>query len=121
VERVAACALWMRLLATPLRGVSHVYTVPPDGGAGVEVVLPAYGLDIDSCGDAFVRMSDPGDVTALDVHFTAGIADDWASVPQALRQGIVRLTAHLFAERDSNDPPAIVAALWRPWRRMRLR
>lgn len=56
----------------------------------------------------------------LEVHLTAGLADDWASLPDALRQGIVRLTAHLFAERDMGEPPAIVAALWRPYRRMRL-
>jgi uncharacterized phiE125 gp8 family phage protein len=36
---------------------------------------------------------------------------------------IVRLVAHLFTHRDAADagpPPAAVAAMWRPWRRLRL-
>jgi hypothetical protein len=45
----------------------------------------------------------------------------WGAHP--LRQGVVRLAAHLYAERDGPElggPPAAVTALWRPWRRMRL-
>jgi hypothetical protein len=43
-------------------------------------------------------------------------------VPEPLRQGIVRLAAHLYAARGEVEavPPAAVAALWRPWRRVRL-
>jgi uncharacterized phiE125 gp8 family phage protein len=61
--------------------------------------------------------------TAARVAVEAGLAEDWNGVPEPLRQGIVRLTAHLYAHRDAAGdagPPAAVAALWRPWRRMRL-
>lgn len=41
---------------------------------------------------------------------------------EPLRQGIVRLVAHMHLHRDGDQsPPAAVAALWRPWRRMRLK
>ena len=62
-----------------------------------------------------------GSADRVEVDLTAGIAADWTSLPDALRQGIVRLAAHLFVERENGVPaPAIVTALWRPWRRMRL-
>jgi len=43
-------------------------------------------------------------------------------LPEPLRQGIVRLAAHLYTVRGEAEapPPACVAALWRPWRRLRL-
>ena len=59
----------------------------------------------------------------LVVRFRAGIGTDWNGVPEPLRAGIVRLVSHLFSHRDAADagpPPAAVAALWRPWRRMQL-
>jgi uncharacterized phiE125 gp8 family phage protein len=68
-------------------------------------------------------VSDPGLAKRVDVTFTAGIAADWGGLPETIRHGIIRLAAHLHAVRDAPEdvgPPAIVAALWRPWRRMRL-
>jgi hypothetical protein len=45
-------------------------------------------------------------------------------LPEGIRQGALRLAAHQYRERDVDAPqpvpPAAVAALWRPWRRMRL-
>jgi uncharacterized phiE125 gp8 family phage protein len=58
------------------------------------------------------------------VRFTAGLAADWADLPESLRHGLIRLAAHQHRERESEGaaplPPASVAALWRPWRRMHL-
>lgn len=47
---------------------------------------------------------------------------DWSALPEALRHGVIRLAAHLYRDGDgaAAAPPAAVAALWRPWRRMRL-
>jgi uncharacterized phiE125 gp8 family phage protein len=52
----------------------------------------------------------------------AGIAEDENGVPEPIRQGVLKLVAHLFAARDSEggEPPAAVTALWRPYRRLRL-
>ncbi|HEX8445121.1 MAG TPA: head-tail connector protein [Sphingomonas sp.] len=42
-------------------------------------------------------------------------------MPAPVRQGIVRLAAYLYAHRDDDAaPPAAVAALWRPFRQVRL-
>jgi uncharacterized phiE125 gp8 family phage protein len=52
------------------------------------------------------------------------MATDPNGLPEALRHGIVRLAAHLYSHRDEAEqagPPAAVTALWRPWRRLRLR
>lgn len=51
------------------------------------------------------------------------LADDWGEVAPPLREGIIRFAAHLYADRAATalrEPPAAVAALWRPWRELRL-
>jgi uncharacterized phiE125 gp8 family phage protein len=59
------------------------------------------------------------------VRLSVGIAADWASLPPALKHGVIRLAAHYYRDRDTGSqrtaaPPASVAALWQPWRAMRL-
>lgn len=115
-ETLNAGGAWRRLVATPVKAVTHVRGLPV-GGAPVALAANDYAIDIDGDGDAYVRVVAS---QRIEVHFTAGLAPDWSGLPEALRQGIVRLAAHLFSERDSTRPPAIVVALWQPWRRMRL-
>ena len=55
----------------------------------------------------------------------AALPQDWGAAPPALAEGILRLAAHLYRERDAAGappatPPAAVAALWRPFRALRL-
>ena len=61
---------------------------------------------------------------ACEAYIGQTLADEWAQVPQAVRHGVIRLAAHLYRQRDtegdSTTPPIAVAALWRPWRRLRL-
>ena len=46
---------------------------------------------------------------------------DAAAIPAPVLQGVVLLAVHLFEHRDgAAAPPAAVAALWRPYRRLRL-
>ena len=83
--------------------------------------MAAYAVDIDGRGEGWVRASSGGG--RVRVTAEAGLATGWSGLPGAIRQGAVRLAAHLFAHRDAADdagPPAAVAALWRPYRRMRL-
>lgn len=117
-ETLPAAAEWRRLSVTPVRMVEGM----EDAGGGV-MPVDSYAVDIDRNGDGWVRAGAvaPGRVT---VKYQAGIASDWNGLPEALRQGIIRLVAHMHAHRDGGDavsPPAAVAALWRPWRRMRLK
>ena len=55
-------------------------------------------------------------------RFTGTTATQWAELAEDLRHGVVRLAAHHYRERDSGAmaPPAIIAALWRPHRELRL-
>lgn len=120
-ETVRAGGEWQRLSLTPIRSIDTVETVAEDGTVSL---LPAgaYAIDIDSAGDGWVRMMQGLGDARLRVTGTAGMAADCNGVPDPLRQGIVRLTAHLFNARDGGggDPPAAVTALWRPYRRMRI-
>lgn len=112
---------WRRLPATPVAAINGVEIVD---AAGIATPLPvdAYAIDIDAAGAGHVRAGGaPG--ARIAVSYRAGLAADWPSLPAPLAQGVVRLAAHLHAHRDEADdpgPPAAVAALWRPWRRMRL-
>lgn len=110
---------WQRLGRTPVRAITAVEALPAEGAP---TALPSggYAIDIDANGDGWVRVIDDG-AARVRVRFEAGLAAEWNGLPDALRQGVVRLTAHLFAHRDAADdagPPAAVTALWRPWRRI---
>jgi uncharacterized phiE125 gp8 family phage protein len=114
IETVPVSCEWRRLSIAPVRSIEAVGELP----------VEAYAIDIDANGDGWVRVTQPGAQARVSVTYQAGMAADWNGVPEALRQGIIRLVAHLYAHRDRADdegPPAAVAALWRPWRRMRLR
>jgi uncharacterized phiE125 gp8 family phage protein len=113
---------WVRLPATPVFAISSVKALDA-GGAAVPLPVGGYAIDIDAAGDGWVKLDGPAGQPRLFVEYHAGLAADWRSLPEPLRQGVVRLVAHLHAHRDvmaDSGPPAVVAALWRPWRRMRL-
>lgn len=133
-ETVAAGAGWTRLGRTPVLSVTGVAEVGA-GGAATAVPAGEHGVDIDADGDGWVRAggafvappyaSGADGRRVLRVSYRAGLAADWTAVPAALRQGVVRLVAHLYAHRDAmghagtgGEPPAAVAALWRTYRRM---
>lgn len=117
---IPASSAWTKIGATPVRSIGGVAAIAADG---VETALAAasYAVDIDANGDGWVRLTGAVGAGRLKVGFTAGLAADWNGIPEALRQGIVRLAAHLYTERDDAEgkgPPCAVSALWRPWRRM---
>ena len=120
-EMVAANGAWVRLAAGPVRSIDSVAAVDEQG---VRTALPAsdYAIDIDANGTGWVRVAGRAGLRRVAVAFQAGVAADWNGVPEPLRQGIARLAGHLYAARGENEapPPASIAALWRPWRRVRL-
>ncbi|WP_298470312.1 hypothetical protein [uncultured Erythrobacter sp.] len=82
-----------------------------------------HGFNLDHDGVATADLKFDLEGQAVAVTLLVGIAPDWPSVPKALRQGIIRLAAHFYRDRDSErmmQPPSSVTALWRPWRTMRL-
>lgn len=122
-EVIAARGGWLRLTARPVQAITSVSGVAPDGSQ-VPLSSTDYELDLDADGAGRLRLLRRGNATKLAVRFIAGLAPGWASLPEALRHGIVRLAAHQHREREGSgaapQPPAAVAALWQPWRRMRL-
>lgn len=122
-EVIAASARWTRLGAAPVRSIEGVAALAEDGEAS-PLAAEAFAIDIDAAGDGWVRVLDAGGAKRVLVSYRAGMAAEPNGVPESLRHGIVRLAAHLYAHRDQAEqagPPAAVTALWRPWRRLRLR
>lgn len=114
-ERVRAGADWRALSAMPVRAITEV-AWPADGGP-----LPPAGhaIDIDADARGWVRLT--GGEAEVTVRYRAGLAEDWAGLPAPIAHGIASLAAHWHADREGHAaPPAAVAALWRPWRRMAL-
>jgi uncharacterized phiE125 gp8 family phage protein len=128
-EVMTASAIWARLGAAPVRSIEGVSALAENGDAG-PLAAGAFAIDVDAAGDGWVRVLDAGPSTSSGqaarvlVSYHAGMAADPNGLPEALRHGIVRLAGHLYTQRDQAEqagPPAAVTALWRPWRRLRLR
>jgi uncharacterized phiE125 gp8 family phage protein len=122
-EVIPARGGWLPLSVRPVQAITAASGVMPNGS---QTALAAgdYELDLDADGTGRLRLFNRGNATNLAVRFVAGLVPGWDSLPDALRHGIVRLAAHQHRERESSgaapQPPAAVAALWQPWRRMRL-
>ncbi|MBR0553890.1 head-tail connector protein [Stakelama marina] len=112
---------WSALDMMPVTTIGEVQGLPADGAAFV-LTASSYAIDIDGNGIGWVRVMQPGSAGRVSVAYQAGVASDWASLPEPVRQGVVMLAAHLRQAADGvgATPPAAVTALWRPYRRMRL-
>ena len=115
---------WTLLGTRPVQAIVAVQGIPAEGSR-FALASSAYAVDLDADGGGRVRVTSPGAAGRIAVRFTAGLAPTWASLPEALRHGVLRLAAHQYRQREDAasaqaSPPAAVAALWRPWRRMRL-
>lgn len=114
---------WQCLTTRPVQAITAVQAIPASG-ARSDLATNAYAIELDADGGGRVMVTSPGDANRLAVRFTAGLATSWDTLPEALRHGMLRLAAHQHRERETSGagpiPPAAVAALWRPWRRMRL-
>lgn len=120
-EMVSGGGGWQRLSARPVMAIETVEALDAEGVAEA-LPVDGYAIDIDASGDGWVRSTRAGDGRRLSVRYRAGLAEALDGLPEPLRQGIVRLAAEHFLERgvESAAPPAVVSALWRPFRRMRL-
>lgn len=120
-EELKIGGAWERLQLTPVRSIDTVEAVANDGTL-TPLAVGTYSIDIDSTGDGWVRLLDANATQPIRVSGTAGMATQANDIPEPIRQGVLRLTAHLYTARDGNNagPPAAVTALWRPYRRARL-
>lgn len=113
---------WTRLSTCPVRAITAVETVDA-GGLRLPLAVSSYEVELAADGSGLFRLLQPASEAKIAITFVAGIAADWASAPDAIKHGIIRLAAHHYLGRDNGDtsgPPASVAALWRPWKQVRL-
>ena len=111
-ERVALASGWALLDEQPVAAIAAVL-----GADGLALPAEAYAVDIDAAGRGWVRLT--GSAQGVTVRYSAGLAEAWTALDPPLAQGCVLLAAHLFEARDAKAmPPAAVAALWRPYRRL---
>jgi uncharacterized phiE125 gp8 family phage protein len=119
-ERDAAPG-WMTLLRCPLVAVDSVAALAADG---VAAPLPAGGWEVRR--DAAALRLTGALPARLRIGYRAGIASEPGQLPEALRHGLLRLVQHLHYDAPGEGGaaavpvPAIVAALWAPWRRIGL-
>ena len=118
-ELVSAGAGWQVLATRPIQAVTGVDAMAIDG---TRTALPAeaWQVELDADGGARVRVAG---ARRAAVRFVAGLAADWAGLPEALRHGVIRYAAYQYRSRETEGRdalPSAIAALWRPWRRLRL-
>jgi len=120
-ERMTAQAGRYFLTSRPVKSSVSVEAVQADD-MRTTVSSDGYRFEVDASGVASIDLQHSTDAQFVAVQVIAGIAASWPGVPKALRQGIIRLAAHYYRDRNhesATQPPASVTALWRPWPLMR--
>jgi len=122
-EILPATRGWHTLVTAPVRAITSLQGLALDGTlTAIDPAQYLFDITADGCG----RINIIGAIaeSRAVARFTAGLAPDWAGLEQGLSHGIIRLAAHHYRERNEGGaertPPAAIAALWQPWRRMRL-
>ncbi|MGB3472157.1 MAG: hypothetical protein WBA51_15175 [Erythrobacter sp.] len=125
-ESVPATIGRHQLSTRPARSVISAHAVSPDG-ARTPLNADAFEVQIDASGRLCIQIAklpaELSDSQSVAVTLRAGIAPDWATLPGPLKQGIIRLAAFHYRDRETGrdaTPPVSVTALWRPWRVLRL-
>ncbi|MEO0588991.1 MAG: phage head-tail connector protein [Pseudomonadota bacterium] len=110
------------LLTRPAQSLVAAHILNEDGSR-IALDPAEYEFSIDHDFRACIELEGGLEARSIVVSIRAGIAPDWAAMPEALKQGIIRLAAFHYRDRETGrdaEPPASVAALWRPWRTLRL-
>jgi uncharacterized phiE125 gp8 family phage protein len=113
---------WQILQAMPVQSIVGVTGIPAEG-ASFPMAASAWEAKISSRGEAYFRVLQPGIAGRAEVSLIAGLSANWASLPESLRLGLLRLTAYFYNNRDASDdagPPAAAMALLLPFRRIQL-
>lgn len=125
-ERVEISTGQSSLTSRPVASVSLVELVLHNG-TRIALTASQFEAKIEAQGNVTLRQLEPLDGQAVAVTSRVGIGTTWDEVPAPLKQGIIRLCAHHYHDRDrpsddrkTSSPPALVSALWRPWQALRL-
>lgn len=123
-EQIPAQSGWHSLSSSPIRSLAKVEVIAADG-LRTTLADQSVNLEIDTEGYARFHLEEPAEAKAFAIQVHAGAAMEWADLPPTIKQGIIRLAAFYFRERDQVGAkqlplPASIASLWRPWRKLRL-
>lgn len=125
-ERLPTAATKVTLVSRPISSISDVELVSHNGDR-TPITADQYDLKTSPQATLVFQLTKGLEGQAVIVTARVGIADTWDTVPAALKQGIIRLCAYHYRDRDrpgeggkASSPPAIVSALWRPWQERRL-
>lgn len=121
-EMLTPTTTWIRLGTQPIVTVTEIMTVGLSGNR-VALDMGTFDIEIGADGTGAIKLQKMPEYNRIAVRYMAGVSDSWSRLDNALKQGIIRLAGHYYRERDegsAKSPPASVAALWRPYRRMRL-
>ena len=112
---------WTRLATRPIAQVTGIELLAAEG-TRTALGDDEYDLHLAGDGSAQLRLRRGPFVSRVVATLEAGLAADWAHLPDGLRHGILRFAAYLHREGEASlaEPPAAIAALWRPWRVLRL-
>ena len=100
-EVLPASGDWQMLATRPVQAITLVQAIPPSGPRS-DLATSAYAIDLDADGGGRVQVTQPGNASRVAVRFTAGLAPSWEALPDALRQGMLRLAAHQHRERETS-------------------
>ena len=122
-EMIPAATGRTRLTQGPVRGIESATAIDETGTATL-IEAEAYSTDVDPAGEGSIRLRAATGAKRLRIAYRVGMADEWNGVPEMIRHGIIRLAAHYYVHREEKaggELPSAVTALWRPWRRLRLK
>lgn len=125
-ERIPVLAGHHCSSSRPVTAFIAAEILAPDGTA--TALDPSdFELELRTAGNACLQLFSDVEGQAISIQLRVGIAASWEAVPAALKQGLIRLSAFQYRDRDRTIgsktgavPPASVTALWRPWRTIRL-
>ena len=121
-EVLPASTDWLNLRTRPVGSLLDLRAIDISG-TRLPIASEDREVRLDADGILRLRLARLPGPDRIIVRFSAGMADDWSALDSPLKQGILRYAGHLYRERDGSGeaiPPAAVAALWRPYRRLRL-
>ncbi len=114
---------WRYLSKSPVVMIESVQGLSAMGEV-INLPVQDYAIDINAQLKGRVLIHDAHNIQHIKVSYSAGLSENWDMLPDQLRSGIIRLAAHIYSNRnldESVQPPVAIAALWQPYRRMRLR
>ncbi|MEM6682215.1 MAG: head-tail connector protein [Pseudomonadota bacterium] len=108
------------LRSGPVQGITALSAFQ---GADETILNAADYALCETAGRWHINICDVAIGQLIQVDYVIGLGGDWNAVPEAIRQGLLRLIAHQYEHRS--DPsvaalPHAVTALWQPYRALRI-